>query len=155
VAAVESVGYGATPAVEGHHHHEEMGPLRRRLVVAAVLTVPVALLAMVPSLRFLRLGVGGARSGDACRLLQRARVPSRRAPERPPRRCDHGHSDLARNPCRVSLVGGRSPLRARCRHLLRGRHGGDHPDPARPLPGGAREGSRLGGDQEARRARRR
>ena len=52
VAAVESVGYGATPAVEGHHHHEEMGPLRRRLVVAAVLTVPVALLAMVPSLRF-------------------------------------------------------------------------------------------------------
>jgi P-type Cu+ transporter len=52
VAAVESVGYGATPTVEGHHHHEEMGPLRRRLVVAAVLTVPVALLAMVPSLRF-------------------------------------------------------------------------------------------------------
>jgi P-type Cu+ transporter len=51
VAAVESVGYGATPATGGHHH-EELGPLRRRLFVAAVLTVPVALLGMVPSLRF-------------------------------------------------------------------------------------------------------
>jgi len=52
VAAVESIGYGATPAAEGHHHHEEIGPLRRRLVVAAVLTVPVAMVAMVPSLQF-------------------------------------------------------------------------------------------------------
>ena len=58
VAAVESIGYGAAPAVEGHHHHEEMGPLRRRLVVAAVLTVPVALLAMVPSIVLIVSPVG-------------------------------------------------------------------------------------------------
>jgi Cu+-exporting ATPase len=52
VAAVESIGYGAIPAAEGHQHHEEIGPLQRRLVVAAVLTVPVVLVAMVSSLRF-------------------------------------------------------------------------------------------------------
>jgi P-type Cu+ transporter len=63
VEAVESAGYGARPvadplgeheaAAAGHHHHDE--PLRvltRRLVVAIVLTIPVALLAMVPPLRF-------------------------------------------------------------------------------------------------------
>jgi Cu+-exporting ATPase len=64
VAAVESAGYRAHPAkavheahadVEagGHHPHDE--PLRvltRRLAVALILTVPVALLAMVPPLRF-------------------------------------------------------------------------------------------------------
>jgi Cu+-exporting ATPase len=68
VAAVESAGYGARPAAPahatggdhpqhdesaGHHHHDE--PLRvltRRLVLAVVLTIPVALLAMVPPLQF-------------------------------------------------------------------------------------------------------
>jgi len=52
-AAVESIGYGARPAGHGSgHDHEEAGALRLRLLVAAALTVPVALLAMVPSLRF-------------------------------------------------------------------------------------------------------
>jgi Cu+-exporting ATPase len=64
VAAVESAGYGARPTAAvharghdageaGHHHHDE--PLRvltRRLGVAIVLTIPVALLAMAPPLRF-------------------------------------------------------------------------------------------------------
>ena len=55
IAAVESTGYGARPveAADAHHHHDE--PLRvltRRLVVAVALSVPVALLAMVPPLRF-------------------------------------------------------------------------------------------------------
>src|SRR6266496_2886982 len=66
VAAVESAGYGARPvaaahhaqahhdgAESGHHHHDE--PLRvltRRLALAVVLTIPVALLAMAPPLRF-------------------------------------------------------------------------------------------------------
>jgi Cu+-exporting ATPase len=60
VAAVESVGYGAhvaTPAHqgavdEGHHHDESLRVLTRRLALAVVLTVPVALLAMVSPLRF-------------------------------------------------------------------------------------------------------
>jgi len=65
VAAVEAAGYHAHPAVPaheahhahdadaGHHHHDEpVAVLWRRLVVAIVLTVPIALLAMVPPLRF-------------------------------------------------------------------------------------------------------
>ena len=53
VAAVESAGYAARVA-EPHsaqRHAGPPGPLRRRLAVAASLTVPVALLAMVPPLR--------------------------------------------------------------------------------------------------------
>src|SRR5207253_8102889 len=53
VAAVASAGYGARVAHEVHdHHHEPLAALTRRLVLAIVLTVPVALLAMVPPLRF-------------------------------------------------------------------------------------------------------
>jgi P-type Cu+ transporter len=62
VGAVESAGYGAhlarpAHAVEaeegGHHHHDEpLAVLTRRLKVAILLTIPVALLAMVPPLRF-------------------------------------------------------------------------------------------------------
>ncbi len=66
VAAVESTGYGARPAgpaheTHAHRHDSEAGhnhqdePLRvltRRLAIAIVLTVPVALLAMVTPLQF-------------------------------------------------------------------------------------------------------
>lgn len=60
VAAVESAGYGAHLAKGahqaqeqgGHHHDEPLALLRRRLVLAVLLTVPVALLAMVPPLQF-------------------------------------------------------------------------------------------------------
>ena len=56
VGAVESAGYGARPALpahEAHHHHDEpLAVLTRRLVLAVVLTVPVALLAMVSPLQF-------------------------------------------------------------------------------------------------------
>ncbi|MDQ3992156.1 MAG: HAD-IC family P-type ATPase, partial [Actinomycetota bacterium] len=70
LAAVESAGYGARVAhasqrddiarsgVVGHAHRsqrdsgEPLGMLPRRLLVALVLTMPVALLAMVPPLRF-------------------------------------------------------------------------------------------------------
>jgi P-type Cu+ transporter len=61
IAAVESAGYGAHLATEPHGHHGEGGhehhdePLRaltRRLGLAVVFSVPVALLAMVPGLRF-------------------------------------------------------------------------------------------------------
>lgn len=59
IAAVESAGYGATvpappaaadadPAVD----EDPTGPLRRRLVVSAVLAVPVVVLSMVPALQF-------------------------------------------------------------------------------------------------------
>jgi Cu+-exporting ATPase len=61
IAAVESAGYGARVAAPAHEHHGEGGhehhdePLRvltRRLVLAVVFSVPVALFAMVSALRF-------------------------------------------------------------------------------------------------------
>src|SRR6476659_1984729 len=55
VSAVESAGYHAHPVAEGgaHHHHDEpIAVLRRRLAVAVALTVPLALVAMVPALQF-------------------------------------------------------------------------------------------------------
>src|SRR4249919_1601360 len=56
VSAVEAAGYHAHPVDEPgahHHHHDEpIAELRRRLAVAVVLTAPLALLAMIPSLEF-------------------------------------------------------------------------------------------------------
>jgi Cu+-exporting ATPase len=67
MATVEGAGYRAhvtRPAHEGHashaghdmggHHHQDepLGVLTRRLLVAIALTIPVALLAMVPPLQF-------------------------------------------------------------------------------------------------------
>jgi Cu+-exporting ATPase len=61
VAAVESAGYRAHPSAPAHeahaqgahHHHDEpLDMLTRRLAVSVLLTVPVALLAMIPALQF-------------------------------------------------------------------------------------------------------
>jgi Cu+-exporting ATPase len=58
VAAVASAGYGARPAAgplehaADHHHDEPRDVLVRRLGVAAVLSVPVVLLAAIPALQF-------------------------------------------------------------------------------------------------------
>ena len=54
ISAVASAGYGARPAESshGHQHGESLGVLRRRLVVSAALTVPLALLVLVPPLHF-------------------------------------------------------------------------------------------------------
>jgi Cu+-exporting ATPase len=50
VAAVKDAGYGASLA--GEAHEEPRSSLQSRLVVALALTVPLALVAMVPPLRF-------------------------------------------------------------------------------------------------------
>jgi len=62
VAAVESIGYGATlpqpahHAPHGEHNHdhgdERLDDLRRRMVLAIVLGVPVLLISMIPALQF-------------------------------------------------------------------------------------------------------
>jgi P-type Cu+ transporter len=54
VGAVESAGYGAREASPGHaHQHDEpIALLRRRLALAVVFTVPLALLALIPPLQF-------------------------------------------------------------------------------------------------------
>ncbi len=55
VAAVESIGYGATPH-EDHgehiHHDEPLAALRLRLAVSALLSFPVVLLSMLSALQF-------------------------------------------------------------------------------------------------------
>ena len=56
VAAVEAAGYHARPVEDAgiHQHHDEpIAVLRRRLAVAVVLTAPLALIAMVPSVQFI------------------------------------------------------------------------------------------------------
>ena len=98
VAAVEAAGYGAHVHGGGHHHEEEpVGVLTRRLAVAVALTVPVALLAMVPALQFAGWEwVALALSTPVvfyCGLgFHRAALA-----QRPPRRGDDGHADLARH----------------------------------------------------------
>jgi P-type Cu+ transporter len=58
LAVVEATGYGARPVKPAHeadtqHYHDEpLAVLSPRLVVAIALTVPVALLALVPPVRF-------------------------------------------------------------------------------------------------------
>jgi Cu+-exporting ATPase len=58
VQTVEATGYHAHPATPadtsgGHHHHDEpVDVLMRRLRVSVLLTVPLALVAMVPALQF-------------------------------------------------------------------------------------------------------
>jgi Cu+-exporting ATPase len=54
LGAVESAGYAAREAspMRSHQHDEPIGPLRRRLAVAIALTVPLAVLALVPPLQF-------------------------------------------------------------------------------------------------------
>jgi Cu+-exporting ATPase len=58
VAAVEDAGYGARPAPaqhehgDAHRHDEPLAVLTRRLGFAVVLTIPIALVAMLPPLQF-------------------------------------------------------------------------------------------------------
>src|SRR5512133_983454 len=54
VAAVEAAGYGAHQPTNTHVHgyDEPARIMRRRLVVSTMLTVPTALLAMVPPFQF-------------------------------------------------------------------------------------------------------
>ena len=98
--------------------------LRQRLLISAVLTVPVLVLAMVPALQFdnwqwLSLTL-------AAPVVVWGAWPFHRAAcdEPPPRRRDDGHPDLARRARRVRLVAVGAVLRRR-------RHAG-HADALRP-----------------------
>jgi Cu+-exporting ATPase len=52
IAAIEGAGYGAVTADSAHDRDDRAVPLRRRLVVSALLSLPVVALAMIPALRF-------------------------------------------------------------------------------------------------------
>ena len=92
--------------------------LRHRLLVSAVLTVPVVAMAMVPALAVRVLAVAVADAGRARRGLGRLAVPPRRLGQPAARHDDHGHPGLARHPRGARLVG----LRALLRHRRHARH---------------------------------
>jgi Cu+-exporting ATPase len=52
VAAVEAAGYAAGLPADGHDEPAESDPLRLRLIVSALFSVPVLLIAMIPALQF-------------------------------------------------------------------------------------------------------
>src|SRR5215207_2335756 len=53
VEAVEAAGYSAgLPADDGGDEHDETAPLRMRLIVSALFSIPVLLIAMIPALQF-------------------------------------------------------------------------------------------------------
>jgi len=52
VAAVEAAGYQAALPAEADAGEDETAPLRRRLIIAALLSVPALLMAMIPALQF-------------------------------------------------------------------------------------------------------
>ena len=53
IATIEQAGYGANLPVETVDEHDrELRALRRRLLISAVLSLPVIMMAMVPALQF-------------------------------------------------------------------------------------------------------
>jgi Cu+-exporting ATPase len=52
VDAVKGAGYDAHPHGAGHDHGDDGSELSKRLIVAAALTIPLAVLAMAPEVRF-------------------------------------------------------------------------------------------------------
>ena len=154
VRAIEAAGYGASLEARAGADEERARALRLRLVVAAVLTAPLALLAMLPPLQFAGWEWLALALATPVVLWAGLAVPPRGGAQRAPRRGDHGHAHLDRHARGVGLVGRRA-RRARGRaHVLRGR-GRDHDaDPARPLLRGAREAALERGAPLAARARR-
>ena len=112
VAAVESAGYrAALPTDAGPTptpHADPAAALRFRLLVSAVLTLPVLALAMIPPLQFDGWEWVSLAARDARRALGRLAVPPGGIRERAPRRRDDGHAHLDRDPRRVGLVSDRA-----------------------------------------------
>ena len=128
--------------------------LRPRLVVAAALTVPLVLLAMVPPLQF--AGWEWLALALATPVVLWGGWPFHRAALVNLR---HGAATMDTLISLGTLAAwtwsvGRAARRDRRRHLLRGRRRDHDADPARPLPRGARPPALGRGDPLAARARR-
>ena len=116
-AKIESLGY--TVPEEDRHAEAEAAYVRvlgRRLLVAAVLTVPTLLISMVPALMFDGWQWVAFALDHARRLLQRLGLPPGRAGQPPPRHRHHGHPRLDGHPRGVDLVDGRPAVPRRRRH---------------------------------------
>ena len=101
VAAVEAAGYQAALPVRRAERPtppsraDETAPLRRRLIVAALLSVPVLLMAMIPALQFDNWQWLSLNLATPVVLWARVAVPPGRLGEPQARRRDDGHADLA------------------------------------------------------------
>ena len=136
------------------------GAIRRRLVVAVALTVPLVVVAMVAPLQFPGWEWLALALSDAGRLLVRLRLPPCRAAVNARHGDgDDGHAHLDRDARCLGLVRRRAPRSSTTRtRLLRGR-GGDHDaDPARAATSrrerGAARARRFAGSSSSARRRR-
>ena len=116
VAAVEAAGYQATlpddePAAAPEA--DEDAPLRRRLIVSALLSLPVLVIAMIPPLQFDNWQWLAPAARDAGDPVGRLAVPPRGLGQPQARRRDDGHADLARRAGRLGLVALRALPRRR------------------------------------------
>jgi Cu+-exporting ATPase len=81
----------ASPHHEDHMAHGgKASELKPRLLVAAVLAVPVFLISMFPAFQFPQLGLGGGRPGAAGGQLGGVAVPQGGRHQRPPPRLHDG-----------------------------------------------------------------
>ena len=103
VGAVEAAGYQAAlpstePASDGAAEapeHDASAPLRHRLILSALLSLPVLLISMVPALQFDNWQWLALQPRDPGRAVGRLAVPPGRVGEPQARRRDDGHADLA------------------------------------------------------------
>ncbi len=138
IATVEAIGYRAALPSDVAEAPDAARAVRTRLAVAAVLTAPLVLLAMVPPLRFdgwewLALALATPVVFWCGAGFHRATLLNAR----------HGAATMdtlisRRHPRRLDVVRGRARRRDRRAHVLRGRGRDHHADPPRPLARAAR-----------------
>ena len=124
VAAVERAGYGARlpserEAASRGRRADPTVALRRRVVVSALLSLPVLLLSMIPALQFDDWQWLALDARHAGRALGGLAVPPGRLGQPPPRRRHDGHPDLGRHAGRLRLVALRAVLPRRRRPGMR------------------------------------
>jgi copper chaperone CopZ len=113
---VAAAGYSASvPTPRGSSEepapeHDATRALRDRLVVSAVLGLPVLVLSMVPAAAVRELAVAGAGARRPGRRVGRAALPPRRLDQPAARRRDDGHPHLDRHARRVPVVAVRAVL---------------------------------------------
>ena len=155
-----SLGRSATSATEcrtarpDRCEDDEARSVLRRLVPAAVLTLPLLLVSMVDRWHFAGWGWWALAFSTPVVWWAGLDVPPGDAGEPPPR-CGHdGHARLRRHDRGVDVVVRRGARGRRGEHVLRDRGRDRHADAARPLLGGPREEPHCARDARAPRPRR-
>ncbi len=104
IATIEATGYGARPPSVDSESPDRAAYLRKRLIVAVALGLPVLLLSMIPAAPVRWLAMGGARARHTRGDLGRVAVPSGDGVE-PPSPPDHdGHAHIGGRDRRLLLV---------------------------------------------------